>query len=59
MFNTNHNIVVEIDEGGEIVRTLQDPKGSLVVGASQVTELNDGRLVVGSYFGPNAAIVKI
>ena len=59
MFNTNHGIVAEMDQNGKILRTLHDTSGKLIVGASQATELADGRLVIGSYFGPNAAIVTI
>ena len=59
MFRSDHNVVVEMDQSGEILRTLNDPAGELLIGASHVTELDDGRLIIGSYSGPNAAIVNV
>ena len=59
MFHADHNILVEMDQSGEIIRTLHDPAGKLLIGASQVTELDDGRLIIGSYCWPNAAIVNL
>ena len=59
MFDVHYSIIVEIDQNGKVLRSLHDPDGAAIVGASQVTELSDGRLVIGSYLGPNAAIVTL
>lgn len=47
---TQHGIAVELNEQGEVLRVLQDPEGKLTYALSQLTELSDGRMALGSYF---------
>ena len=54
-----HNIIVEMNRDGDILRSVHDPNGEIIFGASQVTELDDGQLLLGSYLAPFAAIAKI
>ena len=41
--------MVEINDQGEILRTLHDPKGKLTYALSHATQLSDGRIALGSY----------
>lgn len=59
MMDVRHNIIVEIDPSGNVLRSFHDPDGAVVSGASQVTVLNDNRLVVGSYMDSHASIVSL
>jgi len=45
----DHGMIIEFDEE-KILRSIQDKGGKLTQGASQITELKDGRFAVGSYF---------
>ena len=48
-----HNVVIEMSgENGRVLRCLHDRGGKLTSEVSQVTELTDGRLAVGSYSAP-------
>nr|CAB3226772.1 adipocyte plasma membrane-associated protein-like [Phallusia mammillata] len=51
-------IVMEMDENGEILQTLQDPTSKLAIGISQVTELSDGRLALGTYIAPQLVFLN-
>ncbi|BFY99663.1 hypothetical protein BsWGS_02703 [Bradybaena similaris] len=49
--NEKYGMVVEVNENGEIVRTLQDPTGNQISSVSEAAE-HDGFLYLGSYGQP-------
>ena len=53
-----HNVVVEINEDGEILQTLHDPDGNLTNGITQASTLKDGRLVLGSFISDRLAFTE-
>ena len=55
----HHNIAIEVNDQGEILRVMHDTQGKLTYALSQVTELSDGRLVLGSYLAEFVSFVEI
>jgi len=43
---------------GKILQALHDPNGTLTTGLSQATELSDGRLALGTYYGKSLGILN-
>ena len=44
-----YGMVVEMNDEGEILQSLQDPENELTGGLAQASYLKDGRLVLGTY----------
>jgi len=55
---TRHNILYEMTADGKILQALHDPNGTLTTGLSQATELSDGRLALGTYYGKSLGILN-
>ena len=49
-------MLFELNDNGQVLRTLHDPTGNLTYALSQATDLSDGRLALGSYAAPFLAI---
>jgi hypothetical protein len=49
-------MIVQIDEAGQVKRTLQDPSGRVAVTTSAI--LHRGRLLIGSYEEPHLVSLK-
>ena len=52
-------MVLEVDWEGNIVRSLHDPTGSVVMGASEVMERPGGKILLGSFQAPYLVEVEL
>ncbi len=59
LFIPAHGLALELDEEGHIIRSLHDQGGSVTFATSQVLELENGEMFVGSYFAPYLIRLKI
>lgn len=57
-FDFQHNIVVEMNEQGDVLSSLHDPNGNLTIGLAHATQLKDGRIALASYIASYIAIVE-
>lgn len=53
-----HALVLELNSGGDIVRSLHDQGGWVLGSISHVLDLGD-RLLLGSYEAPHAAVLTL
>jgi len=51
-------MILLVDEGGTVVRSLHDPTAQVVFRVSEVFEVDD-ELIIGSIFGPSMARIKL
>ncbi|CAF1070278.1 unnamed protein product [Didymodactylos carnosus] len=58
MHSSRHGLVIEVDNNGQILRSLHDPEGINIPSTSQVTEYN-GYLYFGSYYLPYIGAFKL
>ena len=54
-----YGIVLEVDWEGNIVHSLHDPTGSVVMGASEVMERPGGKILLGSIHEPYLVEVEL
>ena len=53
-----YGFVVELDEDGEVLRTLQDPGGGKISIVTSVKEINN-KLYLGTLYGGNIGVLEL
>ena len=59
VLDRSHCMIFEVNDKGDLLRTLHDPTGNITWGLSEGFELSDGRVALGSFFAPFMGLAEL